>query len=84
LAASEFLLDPRRLTVALSRAKRKMVLVASRSIFALFSPVEETFANALLWKNLLSRNCTERLWEGERLGRRVEVWGGRGSDADRV
>ena len=31
LASSEFLLDPRRLTVALSRAKRKMILVASRS-----------------------------------------------------
>src|SRR5947209_5208484 len=30
LASSEFLLDPRRLTVALSRGKRKMVLVASK------------------------------------------------------
>src|SRR5262249_10831747 len=37
LASCEFLLDPRRLTVALSRAKRKMILVASRSIFSLFS-----------------------------------------------
>jgi superfamily I DNA and/or RNA helicase len=73
LAASEFLLDPRRLTVALSRAKRKMVLVASRSIFSLFSPDEETFANALLWKNLLLRTCTALLWEGERDGRRVAV-----------
>jgi hypothetical protein len=36
LASSEFLLDPRRLTVALSQAKRKMILVASRSIFSLF------------------------------------------------
>ena len=58
LASSEFLLDPRRLTVALSRAKRKMILVASRSIFSLFSPDEETFANSLLWKNLLLRTCT--------------------------
>src|SRR5262249_6983770 len=32
LASCEFLLDPCRLTVALSRAKRKMILVASRSI----------------------------------------------------
>ena len=41
LASSEFLLDPRRLTVAVSRAKRKMILVASRSIFSLFSPDED-------------------------------------------
>src|SRR5439155_11125508 len=64
LASSEFLLDPRRLTVALSRAKRKMILVASRSIFSLFSPDEETFTNALMWKNLLLRTCTRLLWEG--------------------
>ncbi len=77
LASSGFLLDPRRLTVAVSRAKRKMVLVASRSIFALFSPDEETFANALLWKNLL-RACSTLLWDGERDGQRVQVWGGGG------
>jgi len=76
LASSQFLLDPRRLTVALSRAKRKMILVASRSIFSLLSPDEETFANALLWKNLLLRTCATLLWEGERAGKRVAVWGG--------
>lgn len=78
LASSQFLLDPRRLTVAVSRAKRKMILVASRTIFSLFSPDEETFANALLWKNLLLRTCTTLLWEGERLGKRVAVWGSAG------
>ena len=76
---AEFLLDPRRLTVALSRAKRKMILVASRSIFSLFSPDEETFANSLLWKNLLLRTCSTLLWEGERGGKRVAVWGGKAS-----
>ena len=81
LASSQFLLDPRRLTVALSRAKRKMVLVASRSIFSLFSPDEETFANSLLWKNLLLRTCTTLLWKGEREGKRVMVWGGDGESA---
>jgi hypothetical protein len=75
LATGDFLLDPRRLTVALSRAKRKIVLVASRSVFELFSADEETFANAQLWKNLLRRTCTVPLWQGERHDRRVEVWG---------
>jgi hypothetical protein len=77
LASSKFLLDPRRLTVALSRAKRKMILVASRSIFSLFSPDEETFTNALMWRNLLLRTCTTLLWEGTRGGKGVKVWGGK-------
>jgi len=75
LINGEFLLDPRRLTVALSRAKRKLILVASRSIFELFSADDETFANAQIWKNLLRQTCTSVLWEGEREGRRVVVHG---------
>jgi hypothetical protein len=55
--------------VAVSRAKRKLILVAPRSIFSLFSPDEEAFANSLLWKNLLVRACPARLLEGERGGR---------------
>jgi superfamily I DNA and/or RNA helicase len=78
LESGEFLLDPRRLTVALSRAKRKMILVASLSIFSLFSPDEEVFANSLLWKNLLLRTCSTLLWEGERDEKKVAVWGGSG------
>jgi hypothetical protein len=80
--ASKFLMDPRRLTVALSRAKRKMIVVASRSVFTIFSADEETFANAQLWKNLLRRTCTVPLWRGTRawhgqdIG--VEVWGNEG------
>src|SRR5436305_740097 len=68
LESGDFLLDPRRLTVALSRARRKMILVAARSIFSRFSPDEETFAHALLWKYLLARACPARLRAGERCG----------------
>ena len=42
-------------TIALSRAKRKIFLMASRSIFQLFLTNEEQFANLQLWKNLLLR-----------------------------
>jgi hypothetical protein len=73
LASCEFLLDSRRLTVALSQPKRKMILVASRRIFLLFSTDEETFANLLLWKNLLLRTYSTLLWERERSGKRVTV-----------
>jgi hypothetical protein len=75
LMTGDFLLDPRRLTVALSRATSKMILVASRSVFSLFSADEETFAHAQLWKNLLRHTCTVPLWAGELDGEHVEVWG---------
>ncbi len=78
LAAGKFLYDPNRLTVAISRAKEKMILVASRSVFSLFSPDEDAFANAQLWKNLLRRTCTTLLWEGDLIGHTVEVWGDMG------
>jgi superfamily I DNA and/or RNA helicase len=76
LASSEFLLDPRRPTEALSRVKRKIILVASRSIFTLFSPDDETFSNSLPSKNLQLQTCTVLLWEGEGVGKKVSVWGG--------
>lgn len=75
MTSSEFLLDPRRLTVALSRAKRKIILVASESVFNLFSADEETFAHAQLWKHLLERTCTVPLWTGTQEGKRVRVFG---------
>jgi hypothetical protein len=75
LQAGEFLYDPRRLTVAISRAKRKMILVAAQSIFTLFSPQEAAFANSQIWKNLLRHTCTVPLWQGEIEGQWVEVWG---------
>jgi superfamily I DNA and/or RNA helicase len=77
LQAGEFLFDPSRLTVALSRAREKMILVASRSVFDLFSPDEHLFQNALLWKNLLRRTCTVELWNGTIEGHAVQVWGNR-------
>jgi hypothetical protein len=78
--AGAFLFDPRRLNVALSRAKQKMILVASKSIFTGFSPNEETFANAQLWKNLLHQTCTHLLHEAELENRKVQVWGNVASD----
>ena len=67
--------DPRRLNVALSRAKQKMILVASETVFSGFFADEETFVNAQLWKNLLEDTCNQLLWQGEREGCVVQVWG---------
>jgi superfamily I DNA and/or RNA helicase len=43
--AGDFLLDPRLLTVAPSRATHTMALIASQLVFTLFSTDEETFTN---------------------------------------
>lgn len=75
LATGAFLFNPRRLTVAISRAKDKVIVVAGRSVFEMFSPDEELFASAQIWKDLLRRTCTIPCWSGERLGQQVEVWG---------
>jgi superfamily I DNA and/or RNA helicase len=67
-----------RSTMALSRAKRKMILMALRFIFQLILADEEQFANRQLWKNLL-RTCRENLRDGENGGQRVQDWGRRES-----
>lgn len=77
-AAGAFLLDPRRLNVALSRAKRKLILVAARSVFSIVTTDEEAFAHAQIWKQLLRRACTAPLWRGEHDGVPIEVWGSQG------
>ncbi len=76
-ASATFLLDPRRLTVALSRAKKKLVLIASRTIFEYVSTDDTGFENAQIWKNLLRRACRERLYEADIDGHEVAIYGRR-------
>ncbi|HEX8551716.1 MAG TPA: AAA domain-containing protein [Abditibacteriaceae bacterium] len=75
LAQSSFLLDPRRLNVALSRAKKKVIVVASREVFELLPSDEEDFQNAQFWKHLLRRCCTKELYQDEIAGANVQVRG---------
>ncbi|MCC6443760.1 MAG: PD-(D/E)XK nuclease family protein [Armatimonadetes bacterium] len=75
LSNAAFLFDPRRLTVAISRAKKKLIVVASRSVFEFFSTEEELFLNSQLWKRMLRLACTEMLWADTREGQQVAVWG---------
>jgi len=78
--AAGFLYDPTRLTVALSRAKKKLVLVASENVFDLFSPDEEIYANVQFWRSIPNRYCTRVLWSGTINGHAVEVLGNHADD----
>jgi len=69
---SEFLLEPRRLTVAVSRPRRKLVLIASRSVFELTPNDLDDYERGSLWKRL-HHEARRVLWEGEVAGRRVAV-----------
>jgi len=74
-AAGEFLFDPRRLTVAISRAKQKLIVVAARSVFDFLPTDTDMLRDTALWRNLLHDACRLPLWAGEVDGHLVEVFG---------
>ena len=73
-AESDFLLEPRRLTVAVSRPKRKLVVVASRAVFELIPQDLDAYERGSLWKRL-RRETARTLFEGEVHGQHVTVRG---------
>ncbi|HEX8687363.1 MAG TPA: AAA domain-containing protein, partial [Pyrinomonadaceae bacterium] len=72
---SDFLLEPRRLTVAVSRPRRKLVVVASRAVFDLIPQDLDAYERGSLWKRLRQETRARTLWEGEVFGHRVAVRG---------
>ena len=70
---SDFLLEPRRLTVAVSRPKRKLVVVASRAVFDLIPQDLEAYERGSLWKRLRRESAAHTLFDGTVEGRRVTV-----------
>jgi hypothetical protein len=72
-AESDFLLEPRRLTVAISRPLRKLVLVASRAVFDLTPNDLDDYERGSLWKRLRHEAAAGLLWSGEVAGHAVSV-----------
>lgn len=68
-----FLFDSRRLTVALSRATRKLIVIASESIFTYLPQDEESLENTAIWRNLREYACPEIAWVGSLEGYRITV-----------
>jgi len=75
MAEAEFLLDPHRLNVALSRARKKLVVIASSSVFAALPPDLPNFERATLWKRIRTHCAPWPLWSGTRDGVAVRVMG---------
>ncbi|MCA1620855.1 MAG: AAA family ATPase [Acidobacteria bacterium] len=70
---SDFLLEPRRLTVAVSRPRRKLIVVASRAVFDLIPQDLEAYERGSLWKRLRRESAARTLFDGTVGGRRVTV-----------
>src|SRR3989440_427668 len=70
---SDFLLEPRRLTVAVSRPKRKLIVVASRAVFDLIPADLDDDERGSLWKRLRHETRARTLFDGELLGQRITV-----------
>jgi hypothetical protein len=62
---SDFLLEPRRLTVAVSRPKRKLIVLASRALFTLMPADLDDYERGALWKQLRHACASPPLWTGE-------------------
>ena len=71
----QFLFDVRRLNVALSRAKHKVIVVASTQVLDYIASDASIQAQSLSWKNYRQQWCTEILWEGTYQGHWVSVRG---------
>lgn len=70
---SGFLLEPRRLTVAISRPERKLIVISSRAVFDLIPDDLDEYERASLWK-YLRKECGDcLLWSGIIDGHQVSL-----------
>ncbi|HXY85747.1 MAG TPA: AAA domain-containing protein, partial [Gaiellaceae bacterium] len=77
LAEASFLLNPNRLNVAISRPRKKLIVIGSTTVFRLVPPDMDVFESALLWKRLRYEFSAEVLWDGDISGVPVRVSGRR-------
>jgi AAA domain len=70
---SDFLLEPRRLTVAVSRPKRKLIVLASQALFTLMPVDLDDYERGALWKQLRHACASSPLWTGDYRGYRLRV-----------
>lgn len=72
---ADFLLNLNRLNVAISRPRKKLIVIASRSIVDLLTSDLDIFENAVIWKRLYHHYTQETLYQGTINGYQVTVRG---------
>jgi hypothetical protein len=77
-----FLFDMRRLNVALSRAQRKVIVIASRQVLGYMAQDVDMAQQSQMWKNYRNRWCTQRLESLTINGQHVTILGGHKNPAD--
>lgn len=66
-AESEFILNPNRLNVALSRMKKKLVVIAPKTLFTLLPDDTDAYEDSIIWKGLYKEvevSDTTPRWSG--------------------
>jgi len=66
-AESEFILNPNRLNVALSRMKKKLVVIAPKTLFTLIPNDTDEYEDSIIWKGLYKEvdvSNTSPRWSG--------------------
>ncbi|MFN8469235.1 MAG: AAA domain-containing protein [Caldilineaceae bacterium] len=81
LAEADFLLNLNRLNVALSRPRKKLIVVASQSVTRLLVSDLDVFDNAVIWKRLYFQYANRVIWQGTLAGVQVVVRGASADDA---
>ena len=84
LAEADFLLNLNRLNVALSRPRKKLIVVASQSVTRLLLSDLDVFDNAVIWKRLYFEYANRILWRGVFHGVPVIVRGTHASGSNGV
>lgn len=64
-AEEDFILNPNRLNVAISRMKKKLVVVVPQSLFEMIPSDVDSYENASIWKGLYREACSDApVWDG--------------------
>ena len=75
LSEADFLLNLNRLNVAISRPRKKLIVIASRSVIDLLTSDLDIFENSILWKRLYYHYAPDLLFHATNNGTEVFVKG---------